>query len=42
MVKLPFAKSCKGEFEVATCKVTGENAPFNRSKRGRFDNFEEF
>ena len=42
MAKMSFAKSCKGEFALATCKVTGENAPFIRSKRGRFDNFEEF
>ena len=42
MAKMSFAKSCKGEFEAATCKVTSENAPFIRSKRGRFDNFEEF
>ena len=36
------AKNCKGEFEAAACRVTAENAPFRRAKRGRFDNFEEF
>ena len=29
-------------YRMAPIKVTAENAPFIRSKRGRFDNFEEF
>ena len=36
------AKSCMKQFETAICMITVENALPYRSKRGHFDNFEEF
>ena len=42
MAKMTSQRAVKGSLKAATCRVTGENAPFYGSKRGRFDKFEEF
>ena len=42
MAKRTSQRTAKGSLKLLPADITAENAPFRRSKRGRFDNFEEF
>ena len=42
MAKMASQRTAKGSLKLLPADITAENAPFRRSKRGCFDNFEEF
>ena len=42
IMKMASQRAAKGSLKLLSVMITTENAPFYRSKRGRFSNFEEF